>query len=194
LVIFIFGSQPLRVKLRGRDRVESCPNSIDSISIGITTASIHSRLYFNEIARQKHRELEMQMIIRTIALLATASILAAGNAIACLGDAPPVTDKDLQYPPANMAAFRAKITKIVNRGSLDGGKPHGGFELKLKIIQVFQGRDLGETIAVSYGGCHNLPGKQGEEVNVLALKDRNKGWYAPQFWRRRTKVLNRLGS
>jgi hypothetical protein len=124
-----------------------------------------------------------------MALVSTIAMLTAGNAWGCRTDAPPVADADLQYPPANTIAFTGMITKISTRGAV-GAKPHGGFELELKIIKTFQGSNLGDTIAISYGSCHNLPGKQGEVVNVLALKDKQRGWYAPQFWRRSNDPRN----
>jgi len=111
-------------------------------------------------------------------------LFAAENAWGCRTDAPFVTEEDLKYPPADTIAFKAVITKISDRGDLDRGKPHGGFQLKLKITKVYQGASLGDTIAINYGGCHNLPGKQGSVINVLALPSKQKGWYAPQFWYR----------
>jgi hypothetical protein len=111
-------------------------------------------------------------------------LLSARIASGCRSDAPLVTDADLKYPPANMIAFKAIIKKISSNGDLDRGKPHGGFQLKLKINKVYQGSNLGSTIMINYGGCHNLPGKIGSEINVLAMPSKEKGWYAPQFWQR----------
>ena len=99
-------------------------------------------------------------------------------------DAPLVSEADLKYPPANMIAFKAIIKKISSNGDLDQGKPHGGFQLKLKITKVYQGANLGNTIVINYGGCHNLTGKISGAINVLALPSKEKGWYAPQFWQR----------
>jgi hypothetical protein len=118
-------------------------------------------------------------------LLVTIPILfSAGTAWGCPGDAALPSAEDLKYPPANMIAFKAVITAISSHGDLDRGKPHGGFQLKLKITKIYQGANLGDTIVINYGGCHNLPGKQGSEINVLALPSKKEGWYAPQFWQR----------
>ena len=70
-------------------------------------------------------------------------LLSARIASGCRSDAPLVTDADLKYPPANMIAFKAIIKKISSNGDLDRGKPHGGFQLKLKINKVYQGSNLG---------------------------------------------------
>jgi hypothetical protein len=111
-------------------------------------------------------------------------LFSVGVARGCRTDAPLVNEIDLKYPPADMIAFKATITKISSHGDLDRGKPHGGFQLKLKIIKVYQGANLGNTIVINYGGCHNLPGKKGSAINVLALLSNKEGWYAPQFWNR----------
>jgi hypothetical protein len=113
-------------------------------------------------------------------------LLSARIASGCRSDAPLVTEEDLKYPPANMIAFKAIIKKITSNGDLDKGKPHGGFQLKLKITKVYQGANLDNTntIVINYGGCHNLPGKIGGVINVLALPSKEKGWYSPQFWQR----------
>jgi hypothetical protein len=110
--------------------------------------------------------------------------VSAGTAWGCLTDAPLVSEEDLKYPPADMIAFKAVITQISSPGDLDRGKPHGGFQLKLKITKVYQGTKLGDTITINYGGCHNLLGKQDSVINVLALPSKKEGWYAPQFWLR----------
>jgi hypothetical protein len=123
------------------------------------------------------------MKFRRVSVAIAASLLTTGNAWACPMDAPPVTAEDLKYPPAKMIAFSGIITKITTTGLL-GAKPHGGFQLRLKVVKVFQGGQLGQNISIAYGGCHNLPGSKGSKVNVLALPDQKGGWYAPQFWRR----------
>jgi hypothetical protein len=121
-------------------------------------------------------------------LLISVSLLFITHASwACLGDAPFVTEEDLKSPPANMIALTAVITSVHSKGDMHLGKPHGGFHLTLKVTKVYQGSNLGESLTVSYGGCHNLPGKQGSEVNVLALPSKDRGWYAPQFWSRSKK-------
>jgi hypothetical protein len=125
-------------------------------------------------------------ILVTIPLL-----LSAGNTWGCITDGGLPIEEDLQYPPAYMIAFKAVITKIRSHGNLDQGKPHGGFQLNLKITNVYQGTNLGDTIIINYGGCHNLPGKQGDEINVLALHDKREGWYAPQFWKRGNKLIRK---
>jgi hypothetical protein len=118
------------------------------------------------------------------ALAFSATLLISNNAWGCLSDVPPVTVEDLQYPPAKMIAFSGLITKVTIPQPL-GAKPHGGFQLRLKVVQVFQGVQLGNSITVLYGNCHNLPGKKGDKINVLALPNQKGGWYAPQFWQRR---------
>jgi hypothetical protein len=118
-------------------------------------------------------------------LVATAILFSAGTAWGCLGDAPLVSEEDLKYPPVDTIAFKAVIEKISSHGDLDRGKPHSGFQLNLKITKVYQGANLGDTIVINYGGCHNLPGKQGSVINILALPSKKEGWYAPQFWERR---------
>jgi hypothetical protein len=120
----------------------------------------------------------------TSLLVAIPILFSTGTAWGCRGDAPFVEEEDLKYPPANTIAFKAVITKISSHGDLDRGKPHGGFQLQLKITKVYQGNNLGDSIAINYGGCHNLPGKKGSIINVLALPSKEEGWYAPQFWRR----------
>jgi hypothetical protein len=128
--------------------------------------------------------LDMRFDYITPLLVAIPMLFSAGTAWGCRGDAPLPSEEDLQYPPANMIAFKAVITKISSHGDLDRGKPHGGFQLKLKITEVYQGANLGETIAINYGGCHNLPGEKDSVINVLALHHKKEGWYAPQFWER----------
>lgn len=121
-------------------------------------------------------------------------LFSAGIAGGCRTDAPLVSDTDLKYPPANMIAFKAIIAKITSNGDLDQGKPHGGFQLKLRITKIYQGVNLGNTIVINYGGCHNLPGKTGSSISVLALPDKKRGWYAPQFWHRSNGVQVGYGS
>jgi hypothetical protein len=127
----------------------------------------------------------------TSLLIAIPILFSAENAWGCLMDGALPNEEDLQYPPANMIAFKAVITKISHQGNLDRGKPHGGFQLKLKITEVYQGDNLGDTISINYGGCHNLPGKQGDEISVLALSSKRQGWYAPQFWKRGNNPLKK---
>ncbi len=143
-------------------------------------------------------------------LLITISLLfSAKNAWSCITDGNLPTEEDLQYPSAQMISFKAVITKISSLSGLDWGeppggfqpeylhggfqlgKPHGGFQLSLKITNVYQGANLGNTIMIDYGGCHNLPGKQGDEINVLALSNKKGGWYAPQFWERSNKPIKK---
>jgi hypothetical protein len=114
-------------------------------------------------------------------LVAIALFCSAETAWGCPGDAPLPSEEDLQYPPADTIAFQGVITKITAYSDLSLGKPHAGFQLKLKITKVYQGTKLGDTIAINYGGCHRLPGKQGSVISVLALPSK-KGWYAPSRW------------
>jgi hypothetical protein len=127
----------------------------------------------------------------TSLLVAIPILFSAGNAWGCLTDAAFPSEEDLKYPPADTIAFKGVITKISSHGDLDRGKPHEGFQLKLKITKVYQGANLGDTIAINYGGCHNLPGKQGSVINVLALPSKEEGWYAPQFWYRSKDPRNK---
>jgi hypothetical protein len=96
-----------------------------------------------------------------------------------------------------MLAVKGKIMKIFPLGTLNVSppsdnfplgyitKPHPGFLFYLKILSVAQGKvSTGSTIIINYGGCHNYPGKVGSVIYALALKDRQRGWYAPQFWKR----------
>jgi hypothetical protein len=92
---------------------------------------------------------------------------------------PPVTDQDLHNAPADMVAFTAIIEKITSKGPMYA-LPHDGFTLKLEVLKVIKGKDLGTSLDVKYGPCHGVPGKIGEKINVLARKE--KGWEAPQFW------------
>lgn len=80
-----------------------------------------------------------------------------------------------------MIAFQGIIEKSSAKGSTKA-KPHDGFILTLKISKVFKGTNLGSTVNVIYGPCHNMPGAIGEKINVLALPEKAGGWYAPQFW------------
>jgi hypothetical protein len=123
--------------------------------------------------------------------VAVSLLFSAGTAWGCLADADSPNEEDLKYPPAKMIAFKAVITKISSRGDLDLGKPHSGFQLNLKITKVYQGAKLGGSIVINYGGCHNLPGEQGSEINVLALPSKQEGWYAPQFWQRHNNPVKK---
>jgi hypothetical protein len=129
--------------------------------------------------------------ITQVLIVAIPILCSAGTAWSCPGDALLPSEEDLKYPPVNMIAFKAVITKISPHGDLNRGKPHGGFQLQLKITKVYQGANLGDTIAINYGGCHNLPGKQGSVINVLALPSKKEGWYAPQFWERSNNPLKK---
>jgi hypothetical protein len=135
--------------------------------------------------------LDMHFRYITPLLVAMPMLFSAGTAWGCLMDAPLVGEEDLKYPPANAIAFKAVITKIIFYDDLDRGKPRSGFQLKLKITKVYQGANLGDTIAINYGGCHNLPGKQGSVINVLALPSKEESWYAPQFWYRSNDPQNK---
>jgi hypothetical protein len=139
----------------------------------------------------KKLALDMRFHYITPLLIAIPVLFSAGAAWGCLGDAPLVSEEDLKYPPADTIAFKAVIEKISSHGDLDRGKPHSGFQLNLKITKVYQGANLGDTISINYGGCHNLPGKQGSVVNVLALLSKKEGWYAPQFWERSNDPRNK---
>lgn len=99
-------------------------------------------------------------------------------------DAPPVTEADILNPPADMLAAKAKIISTSIQKPL-AGKPHSGFQLVLQLVEITQGNiHHGAEISVDYGGCHNSPGNPGDIIAVLALKDPEGQWYAPQFWQR----------
>ena len=131
------------------------------------------------------------MYSRFLLLLVSMFLLFSENAWGCLTDAALPRDQDMKYPSDHTIAFKGVIEKISSHGDLDQGKPHGGFQLKLKITKVFQGVNLGNSILINYGGCHNLPGKQGDVINVLALHDKKDGWYAPDFWTRSNDPRNK---
>jgi hypothetical protein len=109
-----------------------------------------------------------------------AFIITAPAAQACLMDAPQVTQEDVANAPEGMVAVQAVITAIEPLGDLSI-KPHGGFVLDFDTKKNFQG-EVEANFSVQYGGCHNLPGKVGDVIYVLALKDVRGDWYAPQFW------------
>jgi hypothetical protein len=123
-------------------------------------------------------------------LVAIPMLFSAGTAWGCPAVADSPREEDLQYPPANSIAFKGEIEKISSHGDLRG-MPHRGFQITLKITKAYQGAKLGDSIVVSYGGCHNLPGKQGSVINVLALPNKKEGWYAPQFWYRSNDPRNK---
>jgi hypothetical protein len=125
----------------------------------------------------------------TSLLIVIPILFSAGNAWSCITDASLPSEEDLRYPPDNAISFRAVITKISAHGRIDRGKPHGGFQLKLEITNAYQGVNLGDTIVVNYGGCHNLPGEQGSVISVLALPSKQEGWQAPAHWQRSDNPL-----
>jgi hypothetical protein len=99
-------------------------------------------------------------------------------------DAPPVTEADILNPPADMLAAKAKIISTSIQKPL-AAKPHSGFQLVLQVVAVTQGNiHPGAEISVAYGGCHNSPGNPGDIIAVLALRNPEGQWYAPQFWQR----------
>jgi hypothetical protein len=133
----------------------------------------------------------MRLRYVTPLLVAMPMFFSAGTAWGCIADASLPNEEDLKFPPADTIAFKAVITKISSRGDLDRGKPHSGFQLNLKITKVYQGAKLEDSIVVNYGGCHNLPGRKGSVINVLALPSKKEGWYAPQFWYRTNYPRNK---
>jgi hypothetical protein len=117
-------------------------------------------------------------------LLLVLFLVTATPALACMGDAPPVLEADLIHAPRDMLAVKAQIIKMTTPIDINA-KPHEGFAVELKPIKIFQGEVAGETFVVSYGGCHNFPGKVDDIISVLALKHPEDGHlYAPQFWTR----------
>jgi hypothetical protein len=96
-----------------------------------------------------------------------------------------------------MLAMKGQIMKIIPLGTLNVSppsvnfplgyitKPHPGFLVHLKILSVTQGQvSTGATVIINYGGCHNYPGRVGDVIYALARRDRQGGWYVPQFWKR----------
>ena len=111
-------------------------------------------------------------------------LLLSNYAKACLMVAPVVTEQDIQHPPKNMIAFSGEIIDIKLNGRIDQ-IPHDGFEIKFKPTIVRQGIiSTDNVITVAFGPCHQMPGKAGDTIPVLALPDKAGGWYAPQFWDR----------
>lgn len=133
----------------------------------------------------------MRLHYITPLLVAVPMLFSAGNAWGCLTPGQLPHEIDLQYPPVGTIAFKGVIIKTTTYGNLNEGLPHGGFQLMLKITKVYQGNKLGDTIAINYGGCHLLPGKQDSEINVLALYSKKEGWYAPQFWKRSYNLIKK---
>ena len=115
----------------------------------------------------------------------TTVLMASPNvwAVSCLSHAPTVSDEDMEHPPRGAYAFRAEILKIVPHGRMDT-KPHLGFAVDYKIVQMFRGQLTKNYISVEYGSCQDLPGNVGDTVPVLAVRDRFVDWFAPEFWRR----------
>lgn len=131
---------------------------------------------------QLGKELSMRFYAVLMLFLAFALQCIHADVWGCFMDVPAVSDKDLANAPEEMAAFQAIITKITPDGVKTQVKPHKGFQLELKIVKVFQGNNLSGLVTVRYEGCHNLPGKVGDVINVLASQDKEGGWNAPQFW------------
>lgn len=115
-------------------------------------------------------------------LLILGIVLFAPQTWACRVDPPQVQETDIQHPPEGMLSLKGQIIKINTRGALHI-KPHNGFSVELKIIAIYQGDLTSNTVTIKFGPCHNLPGKVGDIIPVLALKN-EEGWYAPQFWSR----------
>ncbi|MEZ5690059.1 MAG: hypothetical protein R3D71_00145 [Rickettsiales bacterium] len=123
--------------------------------------------------------------MRFLLLIIFTVVLFPLNVLACPMDVPSVKDSDINNPPSGMIAFKAVIEKIIPDKPQTNAKPHDGFSLLLKITKITQVGSLsGGEITVEYGGCHNLPGDIGDEINVLARKNKENKWYAPQFWTR----------
>jgi hypothetical protein len=121
--------------------------------------------------------------LRLIALLPALLAAPAAYATTCLPHAPSVSEEDMTHPPAGAVAFRAEILKIVPHGQM-ATKPHLGFAIDYKVIDVYQGALPQRLISVEYGSCQDLPGSVGDTVPVLVIKDRFVDWFAPEFWQR----------
>jgi hypothetical protein len=101
----------------------------------------------------------------------------------CVPGGQSVTEEDMLHPPPDMLAFRAEILKILPHGHINF-KPHNGFSVHYKIQKMFQGQVNGNSIWLEYGGCQSVPGQAGDTILVLAMKDSNVDWFAPEFWKR----------
>ncbi|MEZ5690060.1 MAG: hypothetical protein R3D71_00150 [Rickettsiales bacterium] len=101
----------------------------------------------------------------------------------------PLTDADIEDPVPYVATFKAVIEKIIPDNFSIKTKPHKGFHLQLKISKVMQGNvKSGDVLTIFYGGCHDLPGKVGDEINVLTFQKKYVGWIAPQIWYRKSEL------
>jgi hypothetical protein len=122
-------------------------------------------------------------IWRLIALTVVLLVSPCAWAVMCRPDALSVTEDDMLHPPPGMVAFRAEILKILPHGRMNV-KPHRGFAVDYRIVEMYRGAFRGNLISVEYGGCQSPPGHVGEVINVLAMQDSNVDWFAPEFWTR----------
>jgi len=118
-----------------------------------------------------------------ITILCIALVQFSLDAYACQGMTAHPTKKDMKYPPDGMMAFSGIIEEIKENGSIDR-VPHRGFSILFSVEKIYQGKKVGSSLNVNFGPCHDLPGTIGDSVYVLALPGKERGWYAPQFWKR----------
>jgi len=105
----------------------------------------------------------------TIVCLTLAAALGwTGDALACRHTPLQPSDEQLAAAPADIIAFKGRITRISLNGEMKG-IPHAGFSLDLQVLKVFRG-DLPPAIVVHYGGCDFVYGRVGDTINVMAQK------------------------
>ncbi len=142
--------------------------SIQLVSVAVFTALILAIYLF----------LKRKPAVLTIILLVCGL---AAPVMACRTNVPPVSAEDLTHPPEGMLAFTGEIEAVETNGDL-GPSPHQGFDITFKNLQVMQGDPTLKKVTVNYGPCHSVPGQLGDRINVLARPDKERGFYAPQFW------------
>jgi hypothetical protein len=99
-------------------------------------------------------------------VFALASIVATQNVEACRTNQMAPQEASLTAAPADSIAIKGTITKINNFGPMETN-PHAGFQLSLRVVQVFKGTP-NSNIEVEYGPCYVLPGEVGQTINVIA--------------------------
>ena len=110
------------------------------------------------------------------------SLISMSPAYSCPMVSPTVTQNDVKNAPTNMLAIQAEILSIKSTGRLDI-YPHHGFQVKMKVMEKYQGEEIEDIINIEYGPCQSSPGDKGDLIYVLASKrPPEMKWYAPQFW------------
>ncbi len=101
------------------------------------------------------------------------------RAWSCIVPHPATTDGDLLRATEGMAAFKGKIVQIIPYGAASlNAIPHGGFQLRLKVVENVMASRAGDLISVDYGPCSYVPGAQGAIVPVLAILNSNGLWHS----------------